>query len=72
MFRPMHKFSYELSTFPDQCGGVITKIPELLGPLRGPVLLMENMPRESVRPVGIQGLSIKDVLVFTFEVSLEE
>lgn len=69
----MRTVSFTLSPrFPDQCGNVITKIPDLIEPVRGPVFLMENTPRESVVPGDIlHGLSIKDVFVLTLEVVLE-
>jgi hypothetical protein len=68
----MRTFSFELSAFPNQGGDVIIKIPNLLQPLRGPVVLVENVPRESVKPAGIHGLTLKDVFVLTLEVVLEE
>jgi hypothetical protein len=66
----MHTLTFELFSFPVQCGEVID-IPNLFEPLRGPVFLMKDTPRESVVPVDIHGLSIKDVFVLTLEVVLE-
>lgn len=66
----MHTLSFELFPFPAQCGEVID-IPDLFEPLRGPVFLMKDMPRESVVLVDIHGLSIEHVFVLTLEVVLE-
>lgn len=61
-------FSLELSE-----GGtvIIAKIPNLLKPLRGPVVLAQDIPREAVTPAGIHGLIIKDVILLTMEVVME-
>jgi hypothetical protein len=68
----MHTFSLELAASPDQGGDVIiTRIPNLLRPLRGPVLLAKNMPPECVVPAGVRGLIIKDVILLTLEVLTE-
>lgn len=55
--------SCKLSPFVDQRVDVITKIPDLLRPLRAPAFWMKNIPREFVQPADIRALSIKDVVL---------
>jgi hypothetical protein len=68
----MRTFSFDLSP-PNQAGNaIITEVPNLLRPLRGPVVLGQNMPRESVRLAGIHRLIINDVILVTLEVILKQ
>lgn len=70
--RHIRRFYVEFVSVPAHRGDVPARLPDLLGPLRGHVFPMKDLPRESVIPVEVYRLWLEDVLVLGPEVAPEE